>query len=427
MVTAPVHGGLAEPVNRYGNRLPVEALLSRPSVAVSSADCTTLHRIADGTLSPLTGPMNVDDYESVLERACIVRHGEAYAWTIPIFLPVDAEDAARIKVGDEVVLRDENSVAIGVLTVETIYERDLQRFLRIVYRTERTDHPGARLWTGDSRRFSLGGSLCMFEPAPDPRPFASYIKGPLQVRELIQHRGFEQTVAFQTRNPLHRAHEYALVHGAEQLLSARPERYTGVFLNPLVGELKSDDVPATVRMQTYINLVEQRVLGQGDQNEDVWKRAGQSLHEQLHLVGLDMRMFYAGPNEAVMHAIYRQNLGFTHFIVGRKHADAPYDDQTPIWDDFEAQRIFRSLGGKLAIEAIPVGYAAYFEELGRVGLVEEHPGMTPVSISGTKMRETLRAGRIPDSRVMRECVARVLIEYYRKDADDSATPEHVHL
>jgi sulfate adenylyltransferase len=216
-------------------------------------------------------------------------------------------------------------------------------------------------------------------------------------------------------------------HGAEQLLSARPERYTGVFLNPLVGELKSDDVPATVRMQTYINLVEQRVLGQGDQNEDVWKRAGQSLHEQLHLVGLDMRMFYAGPNEAVMHAIYRQNLGFTHFIVGRKHADAPYDDQTPIWDDFEAQRIFRSLGGKLAIEAIPVGYAAYFEELGRVGLVEEHPGMTPVSISGTKMRETLRAGRIPDSRVMRECVARVLIEYYRKDADDSATPEHVHL
>lgn len=413
MVLAPVHGGLDVPVNRYVPSLSERAIADLRSILVREVDCTTLHRIADGTLSPLIGPMNVDDYESVLQDACIFRNGEAFAWTIPIFLPVSAEDASQTHIGDKVVLCDDNRKPIGILTVESVYKRDIERFLRVVYRTERTDHPGARLWLGDSRHWSLGGTLEMLPPGPDPRPFAPYIKTPRQVRELIQSRGYEQTVAFQTRNPLHRAHEYALVYGAEQLLAAHPERYTGVFLNPLVGELKSDDVPAVVRMQTYVNLVEQRVLGQGDQNDTLWSRAGQSLGEQLHLVGLDMRMFYGGPSEAIMHAIYRQNLGFTHFIVGRKHADAPYDDQTPIWGDFDAQNIFHNLRGKLEIKPIPVGFAAYFAELGRVGLVEEHAGMTPVNISGTKMRETLRSGLMPDSRVMRECVAQVLIEYYR--------------
>jgi sulfate adenylyltransferase len=413
MVLAPVHGGLDAPVDRYVTNVTENALAERRAIVVRDVDYTTLQRIADGTLSPLVGPMNADDYESVLSDACIIRKNGAFAWTIPIFLPVSAEEAAHTRVGDKVVLCDENRKPIGMLKVESIYERDVDRFLRTVYRTERTDHPGARLWSSDPRRWSLGGSLEMFPPGPDKRPFASYIQTPRQVRELIQSRGYEQTVAFQTRNPLHRAHEYALVYGAEQLLTAHPERYTGVFLNPLVGELKSDDVPAAVRMQTYRNLVEQRVLGQGDQNEALWAKAGQSLSEQLHLVGLDMRMFYGGPSEAVMHAIYRQNLGFTHFIVGRKHADAPYDDQTPIWGDFDAQNIFQSLRGKLEIQPIPVGFAAYFAELGRVGLVEEHPGMTPVNISGTKMRETLRSGLVPDSRVMRECVAQVLIDYYR--------------
>jgi sulfate adenylyltransferase len=127
-----------------------------------------------------------------------------------------------------------------------------------------------------------------------------------------------------------------------------------------------------------------------------------------------MRMFYGGPREAIMHAIYRQNLGFTHFIIGRKHADAPFDDKTAIWGDFDAQEIFKKLGGELAIHTVNVGFAAYFEEIGRVGLVEDNPGKTQVSISGTKIREILGKGELPDARVMRPSTAKVLAAYYQK-------------
>ena len=187
-----------------------------------------------------------------------------------------------------------------------------------------------------------------------------------------------------------------------------------MILNPLVGQLKGDDVPADVRMQTYEALVEGRFLGQGDMDESLWKSKGQDLNDQLHLIGLDIRMYYGGPREAVMHAIYRQNLGFTHFIIGRKHADAPYDDKGAIWGDFDAQEIFKKLGGELAIQTVNVGFAAYFEELGRVGLVEENPGKTQVSISGTKIREILGKGELPDARVMRPSTARVLAAFYQK-------------
>ena len=139
---------------------------------------------------------------------------------------------------------------------------------------------------------------------------------PLQTRALIERKGWEQSVAFQTRNPLHRAHEYALVNGAEAILR-ETGRKTGVVLNPLVGQLKGDDVPADVRMQTYEALVGGRHLGEGDIDEQLWKDKGQDFFQQVELIGLDMRMYYGGPREAIMHAIYRQNLGFTHFILGR--------------------------------------------------------------------------------------------------------------
>jgi sulfate adenylyltransferase len=167
-------------------------------------------------------------------------------------------------------------------------------------------------------------------------------------------------------------------------------------------------------MQTYEALIDGRFLGQGDMDEALWKSKGQSLEHQIHLIGLDIRMYYGGPREAVMHAIYRQNHGFTHFIIGRKHADAPYDDKSAIWGDFDAQEIFRKLGGELAIQAVNVGFAAYFEEIGRVGLVDDNPGKTQVSISGTKIREILGKGELPDARVMRPSTAKVLAAYYQK-------------
>ena len=126
-----------------------------------------------------------------------------------------------------------------------------------------------------------------------------------------------------------------------------------------------------------------------------------------------MRMYYGGPREAIQHSIYRQNLGFTHFIIGRKHADAPFDDKTPIWGDFDAQHIFENLGGELSIKTVNVGFAAYFEEIGRVGLMSENKQNTSVFISGTKVREILGNGELPDERIMRPSTAQILVDYYK--------------
>jgi sulfate adenylyltransferase len=410
-VATPVHGGLDSPVNRIDSGAVQEGL---PTLCVNEVDRTTLYRIADGTLSPLTGPMGKADYDSVLGKGSIERGGKDWAWTIPIILPVTDAEAATCTSGAKVSLVDEGGNAFGTLTVSDCYAWDKAAFIKAIYRTERTDHPGAKLWLGDDRSQLVGGEIVL-APAEDSRPFAGRVMGPNQTRALIQERGWEQSIAFQTRNPLHRAHEYAHVYGAEVILRDTGKK-TGVVLNPLVGQLKGDDVPATTRMETYEALVANRYLGEGDKDEELWSSKGQDLNDQLELVGLDMRMYYGGPAEAVMHAIYRQNLGFTHFIIGRKHADAPYEDGTAIWGDFDAQEIFNQLGGDLQIKTVNVGFAAYFEEIGRVGLMEDNKENTSVFISGTKVRSQLTAGEFPDPRIMRESTARILVDYYKTKA-----------
>ena len=168
------------------------------------------------------------------------------------------------------------------------------------------------------------------------------------------------------------------------------------MLNPLVGELKGDDVPARVRMRCYRALHDGKLLGKGDKDEALWQARGYDLTEVFELVGLDIKMLYGGPKEAVMHAIYRQNLGFTDIVIGRKHADAPFDDGKPIWGDFDAQEIFKNLRGDLRIRPCNIGFAAYFESAGRVDLMERHPDeQAGDAISGSKIREALDQGRAP--------------------------------
>lgn len=407
---SPVHGG-GELVDRFVTELPdVETL---PKVVVNDVDFTSLYRIADGTLSPLIGPMVKDDYDTVLTGKHILRDGKKWAWAIPICLPVTAEEARAAPEGSKVALFSESSSKVfGILSVASLYEWDKAAFIKSVYGTERVDHPGARLWMNDDRSTFLGGEIQLL-PYDDPRDFKDAIFSPSKMRAYIAEKGYGATIAFQTRNPLHRAHEYALVYGAETLLRAvGDEKKVGVFLNPLVGQLKGDDVPAKTRMETYGRLIDGGFLGEGDMDEELWKTKKQDLKEQVKLAGLDMRMYYGGPSEAIMHAIYRQNLGITHFIIGRKHADAPYDDKSAIWGDFDAQEIFSNLEGELAIKTVNVGFAAYFEELGRVGLVADNKGKKSVSISGTKVREMLNRGEKPDERVMRPSTAEVLIQYY---------------
>jgi sulfate adenylyltransferase len=410
---SPVHGGLPKPVNRIEprDRVNFPAWRKFEKVEVDETDRTTLYRIADGTLSPLSGPMGKADYDGVLENCAIERAGKSWAWTIPIVLPVTDAEAANCEPNREVGLYHAGEL-FGKLRVKEVHDWDKTHYVTKVYGTERTDHPGARLWLSDPRTKLLAGQITL-SSFVDERPFAKRVMSPYMTRPLIERKGWEQSIAFQTRNPLHRAHEYALVYGAESILRQNGKQ-TGVILNPLVGQLKGDDVPADVRMRTYEALIEGRFLGQGDKDEDLWEQHGQDLGEAVELIGLDMRMYYGGPREAVMHAIYRQNLGFTHFIIGRKHADAPFDDKTPIWGDFDAQAIFDNLSGELAIRTANVGFAAFFEEIGRVGLVEDNKGKTMVSISGTAMREILGKGEMPDERVMRPSTAKVLAEFYQE-------------
>ncbi len=406
---SPIHGGLADLINRQGSSVD-PSWSDLKTIDVTETDRTTLYRIADGTLSPITGPMGKEDYDSVLDRAAIERGDRLWAWGIPTVLPVTDAEATTLEAGTKVALCFEGEI-FGLLEVESVFDWDKAVFIKGCYGTERTDHPGARLWTEDVRTKLVGGSI-QLAPFADERSFARRVMSPLQTRALIEQNSYEQSVAFQTRNPLHRAHEYALVYGAEVILRETGKK-TGVILNPLVGQLKGDDVPASTRMETYETLISGKFLGEGDKDEELWKEKGQDLDDQISLVGLDMRMYYGGPAEAVMHAIYRQNLGFTHFIIGRKHADAPFADGTAIWGDFDAQEIFDKLEGSLSIKTVNVGFAAYFEEIGRVGLMSENKENTSVFISGTKVREILGNGDLPDERIMRPSTAQILVDYYK--------------
>jgi sulfate adenylyltransferase len=404
----PPHGGVLEPVNRTVREL---SSLNTPAIPISDADLSTLYRIADGGLSPLTGPMCREEYERVLDEEVIIRNGKKYAWTIPLAFPVSEELAKKLNTHTTYPLVNERGEVVAHLAVDDVFPWDKKKYNASVYGTLREDHPGARIANADPRTYLVGGEI---EALPQPKhpEYGDYVLSPRETRALFAVKGFERVIAFQTRNALHRAHEYALVIGLEQL--TRKGYYAGAVLNPLVGETKSDDVDAATRMKTYRALIENKVLGQGDIDEELWKSVGRPFSEHVLLLGLDIKMFYAGPKEAVMHAIYRQNFGFTDIIIGRKHADAPFDDKTEIWDGLAAHRKFDELKGELLINPVKVGFAAFYAEAGRVRLVEECPkDWKPVSISGTELRAQLGRGELPDPRVMRPETARVLIEKYQ--------------
>ena len=262
-----------------------------------------------------------------------------------------------------------------------------------VYGTERFDHPGGRMVESDPRTQLLGGRLRAL-PQPFHPEYGEYMLSPRLTRALIRDRKWERALAFQTRNPLHRAHEYALVAGAERL--TREGFFTGVVLNPLVGELKGDDVPAVDAHALLPRAPRPRLLGEGDKDEALWEHAGYDLSDVFELIGLDIKMFYGGPREALMHAVYRQNFGFSDLVIGRKHADAPFEDGKPIWGDFDAQEIFDRLPASCICSPCKIGFAAFYASIGRVGLTDDHPDEKPVTvISGTKVREQLRSGRAP--------------------------------
>jgi sulfate adenylyltransferase len=407
----PPHGGLSEPVSctvPSGEEAAFRAAAVKlAKVPVSDADLSTVYRFGDGGLSPLTGPMDETTYHRVLDEAAIEHGGKRYAWTIPLAFPVTGALAAKLERGQSVALTNAEGTVVATLVVSDVFPWDKPKYLRSVYGTERTDHPGADMvLKGDADKSHLVGGQLRVLPQPKHPAFGKHVLTPREVRRLLASKGWARVVAFQTRNPLHRAHEYALVYGLETLL--RAGHNAGACLNPLIGETKGDDVRADVRMRTYEALIETRALGEGDSDTALWGPRKESVPDRVILLGLDIKMFYGGPKEAVMHGIYRQNFGFTDIVIGRKHADAPYHDGSAIWGDFDAQEIFGRLGGDLKIQPLKVGFAAYYESVGRVDLVDNHPGEKPVSISGKDVRKALLEGREVDPRIMRPTTSHIL-------------------
>ncbi len=394
----------------------INSLEDKKVYTISDADLSMFYSIANGLLSPLVGPMDEKAFDKVLNEEVIERNGKKFAWTIPISFPIFKDESDKLRIGETVAIKNENGEFVGSLKISDIFYFDKDKYNLSVYRTDRNDHPGPRIVNDDPRDFLLGGEIWALEHK-HTHYYEKYMYPPEETRKLFKDKGWERIVAFQTRNPLHRAHEYALVYGLETLI--RKGYNAGAVLNPLVGATKSDDVPADVRMKTYEVLINNGIIGEGDRDEELWNTKGMIFKDHLMLVGMDVKMFYAGPKEAIMHAIYRQNFGFTDIIIGRKHADAPFDDGTPAWGDFDAQEIFKNLKGELQVQPVNVGFAAFFEEINRVGLINEYSpkGYHPVSISGKEVRRKLHAGEDLDPRIMRKPVADVLIKFYAEKGE----------
>ena len=418
----PAHGGCGLTNRFLPDRsdivLPHASKVSK-SYVISDADISLFYRIADGTLSPLNGPMPSAEFYKVLDEERLERNGVNYAWTIPIAFPVHKDQAQKLREGETIIVKTERGNTIGFLEISDIYYFDKTKYNKVVYGTDRADHPGPRIVNNDPRDYLLGGKIFAL-PAARDLSYNHLLIAPQACRMIFEQKHWQRVVAFQTRNPLHRAHEYAMVYAMEKL--AKEGFFTGVILNPLVGETKSDDVPASVRIKTYQALMDQRIIGQGDTDELFWKSQRYAFMDNLLLIALDMKMYYAGPKEAIMHAIYRQNLGFSDIIIGRKHADAPCDDGTNLWGDFDAQEKFHSVRGELLIKPLNVGAAAYFEELGKVTLIDEvkDKGMHQISIAGKELRKRLESGDMVDERIMRAPVARILVDFYQKKGESGA-------
>jgi sulfate adenylyltransferase len=377
--TITPHGeALVDRVLRGGARNEALARLrGAPRIALSEVALADLELIATGVFSPLTGFQGRADYERVVGEA---RLANGALWPIPITLPTDEAEARQLRDGEPVALVGPDGRTVGLLELRERFTADVRREAAEVYRTTDEAHPGvARLYAQGTAR--LAGEVWLLE-AP-AQQFPALHLTPAESRKAFDERGWRTVVGFQTRNPVHRAHEY--------IQKAALELVDGLFLHPLVGATKDDDLPAEVRVRSY------EVLLQG------YYPATRTL-----LAVFPAAMRYAGPREALLHAIARQNYGCTHFIVGRDHAGVG-----SYYGTYDAQRIFDTLRpGDLAITPLRFEHTFYCRTCAGVASSRTcpHDGGHHLTLSGTKVRELLRAGQAPPPEFTRPEVARVLIE-----------------
>jgi len=371
------HGG--QLVDRRLNADEATDLASSPlsSLPLTAAEAADLRALATGAYSPLTGFMGAKEHESVTES---MRLPDGTLWSIPVCLGVP--DGVRVDSG-RLALRGERDELLGLLEVEEVFERDRAGEAELVYGTTDPAHPGVARVLGSPSRAVAGPIQAVVEPLDGP--VGARALTPLETRAAFQARGWRTVVGFQTRNPVHRAHEY--------LMKCALEMVDGLLLHPLVGPTKEGDVPAEVRMRAY-----EAVLGYFPP-------------ERVLLAALVAPMRYAGPREAVLHALVRKNYGCTHFIVGRDHAGVG-----SYYGTFEAQELIASLpSDDLGITPLRFDNAFYCRRCLAMatGKTCPHPDPDHVALSGTQVRSMLAAGQLPPSEFSRAEVAELLIEAYR--------------
>jgi sulfate adenylyltransferase len=367
------HGG--ELVDRTGQK--PDGIDSLETLTLTSRELSDLDMIACGALSPLEGFMGSEDYSSVVENMHLAN---GLPWSLPVCLAVD--DAPK---GDVVALADEAGNVLAALEVQEIYDYDKQVEAEECFRTTDDAHPGVARLYGQKAKY-LAGPVTVFQ-RPEPA-FPDLAFDPADTRFAFAKRGWKRVVGFQTRNPIHRAHEY--------LTKVALETVDGLLIHPLVGDTKSDDVPAATRVECYRVLVD-----------------GYYPRDRVLVSAFPAAMRYAGPREAVWHAICRKNYGCSHFIVGRDHAGVgdyygTYDAQL-IFDHFEPH--------ELDIEPIFFEHSFFCRKCGSMASAKTcpHDPTEHVFLSGTKVREMLAAGELPPVEFSRPEVAQVLIEAYRSE------------
>ena len=369
LVTGPEAAALAERAR------------SLPELRLDARSLTDLELLAVGALSPLGGFMVEADYRSTVDH---MRLADGTVWSVPITLPVTEQQAAALA-GQEIALAMPDGTLLAVMQAEDAYAYDRAHEAELVYRTADPAHPGVEALNAQPDRL-LGGAVQVFAMAPNPE-FPEHRLTPAQTRAAFAERGWSTVVGFQTRNPVHRAHEY--------LTKVALEIVDGLLLHPLVGETKEGDIPADVRMSCYQVLLD-----------------GYYPQDRVVLSVLPASMRYAGPREAIFHAIMRQNYGCSHFIVGRDHAGVGN-----YYGTYDAQAIFDELEpGALAIQPLKFEHSFYCTRCDAMASSHTcpHGNDDHVFLSGTKVREILEAGDAPPAEFTRPEVAAVLIEAYRQ-------------
>jgi sulfate adenylyltransferase len=391
METISAHGGRL--INRELAGVERETLLERvpemTRINLSAREVSDLEMIANGAFSPLEGFMCEDDYISVRGNKHLA---SGLPWTIPITLSASDDLAEGLNEGADMALYGAEDHLLGVLHLRQKFRYDKQREAERVYMTTDAAHPGVRALY-DQGEWLLGGPVSLLNRPPGPA-FPAYRLDPAQTREAFKKKGWHRVVAFQTRNPIHRAHEY--------IIKCALEVVDGLLLHPLVGETKSDDIPPDVRMRCYEQML-----------EHYFPRT------RTLLAVNPAAMRYAGPREAVFHAIIRKNYGCTHFIVGRDHAGVGN-----YYGTYDAHYIFNEFDADaLAITPMFFDHSFYCRRCGAMASNKTcpHDSTEHVQLSGTKVREMLAAGEMPPREFSRPEVASILIEAMKKPASrDSA-------